>query len=130
MKYKVIKALALAAVCLLVSNSLAAHHGVSGYDIEKVIKVSGTVASFDWSNPHCLVHINAKDSDGSAKDWVIELAAPTLMSRFGWTKDSIKAGDTIVAETHPAKNGASTGLSGYATELLKFVINGHDLPTR
>jgi hypothetical protein len=52
------------------------------------------------------------------------------MTRNGWTKDSIKPGDEVVAETHPAKNGATTGLSGASTSILKFVVNGHALPFR
>jgi hypothetical protein len=115
---------------LLISSTILAHHGTSGYDMEKVITLNGTVTSFNWSNPHCLVHIDVKDSKGDVKDWIIELAAPTLMSRNGWTKDSLKPGDEVIAETHPAKNGATTGLSGASTALLKFVVNGHELPYR
>ena len=115
---------------LLISSPTFAHHGTSGYDMEKVITLNGTVTSFNWSNPHCLIHIDVKDSKGDAKDWIIELAAPTLMTRNGWTKDSLKPGDEVIAETHPAKNGATTGLSGASTALLKFVVNGHALPSR
>jgi hypothetical protein len=115
---------------LLISSTILAHHGTSGYDMEKVITLNGTVTSFNWSNSHCLVHIDVKDSKGDVKDWIIELAAPTLMSRNGWTKDSLKPGDEVIAETHPAKNGATTGLSGASTALLKFVVNGHELPYR
>lgn len=121
----------IVAVCFLfVSSPLSAHHGTSGYDMEKVITLNGTVTSFNWSNPHCLVHIDVKDSKGDIKDWIVELAAPTLMTRNGWTKDSLKPGDEVVAETHPAKNGATTGLSGASTSILKFVVNGHALPFR
>lgn len=121
----------IVAVCfLLVSSPVAAHHGTSGYDMEKVITLNGTVTGFNWSNPHCLVRIEVKDSKGDVKDWVVELAAPTLMTRNGWTKDSLKPGDEVVAETHPAKNGATTGLSGASTSILKFVVNGHALPFR
>jgi hypothetical protein len=121
----------LVTVCfILVSRPVSAHHGTSGYDMEKVITLNGTVTSFNWSNPHCLVRIDVKDSKGEVKDWVVELAAPTLMTRNGWTKDSIKPGDEVVAETHPAKNGATTGLSGASTSILKFVVNGHALPFR
>jgi hypothetical protein len=115
---------------LLVSTPIYAHHGTSGYDMEKIITLNGTVTSFNWSNPHCLVHIDVKDSKGDAKDWIVELAAPTLMTRNGWTKEVLKPGDEVVAETHPAKNGATTGLSGASTSLLKFVVNGHALPSR
>ena len=120
----------LAAGILPVASSVSAHHGTSGYDMDKVITLTGTVTSFDWSNPHCLVHIGVKDDKGEVKDWIVELAAPTIMRRSGWTKDSMKPGDAVVAETHPARNGAPTGLSGAATTLMKFVVNGHELPTR
>ena len=115
---------------LLVSSPVSAHHGTSGYDMDKVITLNGTVTSFNWSNPHCLVRIDVKDSKGDVKDWVVELAAPTLMTRNGWTRDSLKPGDEVVAETHPAKNGATTGLSGASTSILKFVVNGRALPFR
>jgi hypothetical protein len=118
----------VAARLLLVSSPVSAHHGTSGYDMEKVITLNGTVTNFNWSNPHCLVRIDVKDSKGDVKDWVVELAAPTLMTRNGWTRDSLKPGDEVVAETHPAKNGATTGLSGASTSILKFVVNGHALP--
>jgi hypothetical protein len=127
-KSKFIVAFCLAAGLLQLAGPVSGHHGVSGYDMDKVITVSGTVTSFDWSNPHCLVHIDVKDSNGEVKDWIIELAAPTLMKRNGWTKESMKPGDAVVAETHPARNGATTGLSGAASTLLKFVVNGHALP--
>jgi hypothetical protein len=120
----------LAAGFLRFAEPAWAHHGVSGYDMDKVITLTGTVASFDWSNPHCLIHLDVKDSNGDHKDWIIELAAPTIMRRNGWTKDSMKPGDAVVAETHPARNGATTGLSGAATTLLKFVVNGHALPSQ
>ena len=120
----------LAAALVLLAGPVPAHHGTSGYDMEKVITLNGTVTNFNWSNPHCLVRIDVKDSKGDVKDWVVELAAPTLMTRNGWTRDSLKPGDEVVAETHPAKNGATTGLSGASTSILKFVVNGHALPFR
>jgi Family of unknown function (DUF6152) len=119
----------LLSTCFLAAGPLLAHHGVAGYDMDKVVTVSGTVTSFNWANPHCLVHIDVKDANGEVKDWIIELAAPTLMTRNGWTKESLKPGDAVVAQTHPARNGATTGLSGASTTLLKFVVNGHELPS-
>lgn len=130
MKSKLSIAFLVATGLLLVAVPVSAHHGTSGYDMEKVITLTGTVTSFNWSNPHCLVHIEVKDSKGDVKDWIVELAAPTLMARNGWTKESLKPGDEVIAETHPARNGATTGLSGASTSLLKFVVNGHALPFR
>lgn len=106
---------------------VVAHHGTAGYDVSKTITLTGTVTEFDWSNPHIIVYMDAKDPDGTIQHWSIELAAPLLMTRRGWSKNSMKAGDQIVAEVHPARNGAPIGISGTATMLLKFTINGTPL---
>jgi hypothetical protein len=57
-------AFSFAACLLLIAIPISAHHGTSGYDMEKVITLNGTVTSFNWSNPHCLIHIDVKDSEG------------------------------------------------------------------
>lgn len=120
--------LSAVAVGLLAASAAFAHHGTAGYDMAKVVTLSGTVTKVDWTNPHIIVYVDAKDPAGSLQHWSLELSAPLLMQRFGWTKNSMKAGDQLVAETHPAKNGAPVGTSGTATFLLKFVVNGTPLP--
>ena len=113
---------------LVVSVPLFAHHGVAGYDLTKTITLHGTVTKFDWSNPHIVIHMDAKNANGEVQNWTIELAAPTHMSRAGWTKNVMKAGDDIIAEVHPAQNGAPVGISGTVTFQLKIVVNGQTLP--
>ena len=118
----------VAAGSLLLSSSPAlAHHGTAGYDMDKIVTIKGTISSFNWSNPHVVIHIAVKNDKGESQDWIVELAAPSMLARGGWTKDSLKPGDEVVAETHPAKNGVTTGLSGTATALLKFIVNGKPL---
>ncbi len=112
---------------LLASSPVFAHHGTAGYDMDKISIIKGTISSFNWSNPHVVIHIAVKNDKGESQDWVVELAAPSMLARGGWTKNSLKPGDEVVAETHPAKNGVTTGLSGTANGLLKFVVNGKPL---
>jgi len=118
---------AAAASLLIASRPMLAHHGTAGYDMDKIITVKGTISSFNWSNPHVVIHIAVKNDKGESQDWIVELAAPSMLARGGWTKNSLKPGDEVVAETHPAKNGVTTGLSGTANALLKFVVNGKPL---
>lgn len=124
--------LALACISLFAMSAISAfaHHGTAGYDLDKVITVTGTVEEFDWSNPHAVVHISAKNDKGEPESWTIELGAPGIMARSGWSKNSMKAGDAVVAETHPAKNGVPSGLSATSSILLKFIVNGQPLPSR
>lgn len=106
-----------------------AHHGTAGYDLDKVVTLKGTVEDFEWTNPHAVVRIVAKNDKGESEEWTIELGAPGIMARSGWSKNSMKQGDEVIAETHPAKNGATSGLSATSSILLKFIVNGQALPS-
>jgi hypothetical protein len=116
------------AVSLLIADPAFAHHGTAGYDMAKIVTLTGTVTKVDWTNPHIVIYMDAKDPAGNVQHWSLELSAPLLMQRFGWTKNSVKAGDQLVAETHPAKNGVPVGTSGSATFILKVVVNGTPCP--
>ncbi len=122
--------LVLALGLFFVSFPALAHHGVAGYDMTRTITLHGTVTKFDWSNPHCVIHMDAKNAAGEIQNWTIELAAPSLLSRMGWSKTVMKPGDDITADLHPAQNGAPVGISGTITFQLKILINGQPLPTR
>ena len=126
MRNKVLLVCALA-TGLLAAGPAFAHHGTAGYDMGKVVTLTGTVTKFDWSNPHVVVHLDAKDDSGNIQHWALELAAPLLLERSGWSRNSMKPGDQVVAEAHPSKNGAPVGISGTASFLLKFEVNGKPL---
>ncbi len=121
---------ALAIFFFAASDPTYAHHGTAGYDMQKVITVKGTVTEFQWTNPHCVIYVDSKADHGDVQHWVLELGAPQHMIRSGWTKNSIKAGDDIAAETHPAKNGATVGTTGMQSSVLKVVVNGVALSTK
>ncbi len=130
MKLKLLVVLAAVTYLAIFSGSLMAHHGVAGYDLTKTITLHGTVAKFDWSNPHVVVFVDAKNDSGEMQQWTIEFAAPIHMVRAGWTKNAMKAGDDITIDTHPSRNGAPIGISSTVTFILKAVVNGQALPSR
>jgi hypothetical protein len=125
--FAVLAAVGILAIC---AGSAMAHHGVAGYDMTKTITLHGTVTKFDWSNPHVVVYVDAKNEGGEMQHWTIEFAAPVHMVRAGWSKNSMKAGDDIVIETHPSRNGAPVGITSTITFILKTVVNGQALPGR
>ena len=121
----------IVAAALFAAGPAFAHHGTAGYDMVKVVTIKGTVTKVDWNNPHVIFHIDghidSKDG-GEIQHWSLEVSPPLLMNRFGWNKESLKPGDQVEAETHPSRNGAPVGISGTASFLLKFVVNGTPLP--
>ena len=109
MKTKVLAFLATAAVLWLLPLPGFAHHGSAAYDLTKVVTYSATVTSFIWSNPHTSLNFDVKDEKGAVTHWSLEMFNPLWMSRAGWNKNTLKAGDEIVATFHPAKNGSPNG---------------------
>ena len=117
-------------VLLAISIPAFAHHGTSRYDLDKTVTLNGTVTGFDWGNPHCLVHLDVKGGKGEVQHWTLELASPFTMTKVGWSKDSLMLGDTLIADTHPARNGLTIGISSTSRSVMKFVVNGKPLATQ
>jgi|SRR5579883_29090 len=93
---------------LLVAAPALAHHGIAAYQSDKQVTIMGTVTAFTFSNPHALVYLNVKLSDGSIAKWQGELTSPNNLSRVGWTKRTIGPGEQITISGYPAKNGGSS----------------------
>jgi len=122
--------LVLAAGIFLIASSISAHHGVAHYDMKKTIALTGTITAFDWGNPHCLVHMDVMDDTGHFRHWTLEMSSTSAMSRRGWAKDTLKRGDQVIVETHPAQNGTPLGITSSPDFALKFVVNGREVTSR
>ena len=108
---------------LLVSTPLDAHHGGSMFDMKNSITMKGTVTRFEWANPHVMIFADVKDNRGNVQKWAVETrGGPNVLTKAGWTKDTLKPGDQVTLIGHQAKNGTST------MRLAKVVLaNGQEL---
>lgn len=97
------------AVGLMVSIPLSAHHGAASIYDTKTISLKGTVKSWLWSNPHCLLTFDVKGDDGKVVEWIAETQAPSTVYPQGFRKDSFKPGDQITVTLQPAKNERPNG---------------------
>jgi Family of unknown function (DUF6152) len=88
---------------------LFAHHGTASFDTDKTLKLKGIVTAYVWSNPHVLVKMDVKDDSGNLTQWVVEAWNPVTQTAKGWTKNSFKPGDEVVADVTPAKNARNVG---------------------
>ncbi len=94
--------LGLAAVPALAHHSFAAE-----YDAAKPITLTGTVTKVEWMNPHARFYIDVKDDSGKVTNWELELGSPNGLMRRGWTRNSMKPGDTVTVQGSLAKDGSS-----------------------
>ena len=66
-------------------------------------KVTGIVAKFLWANPHSYVDLDVAGDKG-VEHWRLEMEAVNVLRRYGWTKDTLKAGDQISCTGARAKD--------------------------
>ena len=112
-----------------------AHHSFSAqYDRSKPITLVGPVTKVDWINPHARFFIDAKDASGKVANWEVELAAPAMLMRRGWTKNSLQVGAVVTVNASLAKDGsklanASTVTLSTGEKVFAGSSGGDDSPT-
>jgi len=98
-------ALFAGAALVVLTVSAYAHHPFSAeYDWTKPVTLTGTVNKFEWSNPHSYLYVDGKDDKGQMKQWKLELAGPSALTRAGWTRNMLKKGDQITVDAWLAKD--------------------------
>jgi hypothetical protein len=88
-----------------------AHHSFSAeFDASKPFKMTGIVTKVEWMNPHTFFYIDVKDEKtGKVTNWAMEMGSPNGLMRAGWTRNTMKIGDTVTVEGSLAKDGSPTG---------------------
>ncbi len=90
------------------SSTLLAHHSFAAqYDRNKPTTLTGAVTKIDWINPHARFFVDAKDASGKVVNWEVELAAPAMLLRRGWTRNSLKVGEAVTVNGSLAKDGSN-----------------------
>jgi len=104
----------LAALGLAVLPALA-HHSFVMFDTTRQVTLTGSVTSFEWTNPHTYIEIDVRDEAGAVKHWSIELGSPSILRNSGWKHDTLKPGESVTLTINPLKNGSAGGLLLYAS---------------
>ena len=87
---------------------VAAHHSFAMFDQTKVMALEGTVRQFQWATPHAFIELDVS-ARGRTTRWAIELNSPNNLTRQGWRRSSLKAGDRVNMQVHPLRNGQPGG---------------------
>ena len=92
----------LALVCAAIP--VAAHHSWP-VSYSQLVTVKGTVTEFTWTNPHPMIAIEVKNSEGAIEKWMIGGPAVNRMEANGWTKTTVKPGDVITGTGYQFSDG-------------------------
>ena len=100
--------------CLAVTTTPAlAHHSTAMYNMATPVTVTGVVKRFEWTNPHAFIFLDVKDDKGNTVEWEVEMMSLNHLRGYGWTRNTVKAGDTISCTGGAAKSGDRSMISSY-----------------
>jgi len=95
--------LAAVPLTVLAAEQAGAHHSPAAYDMQAQVTVAGTVADYEWGNPHVYVSVR---EDGGSRTWVVEGLPSTAMKQYGWSPQTLALGERVVVTGNPGRNAA------------------------
>ena len=95
-----------ASLSLFATDDALAHHSFAAeFDITKPVTLAGKVTKIEWTNPHAYLFIDVQDPrTGTVTNWEIEMGSPNGLTRLGWTRNLLKAGDAVTVEGSLGRN--------------------------
>src|SRR5687767_4043316 len=95
---------------LLAAPAPAHHAQAPFFDQDRTVEVRGTVLKWYFRNPHPVLTMEATDEAGKTVVWEVQFAPASVLAKRGWTADTFKAGDRVVATGHPSRAAGTFGL--------------------
>jgi hypothetical protein len=101
----------IACAALPGAGSVLAHHTYSMFDTSRTLVVEGTMAKFEWKNPHTYlwVYVPVTARAGQYEAWAFENGSPSLLSKLGWSKEWVKPNDKVTVVYAPLRSGKPGG---------------------
>jgi hypothetical protein len=97
------------AVLVAIHAPAGAHHSFAMFDQAHPIEIECVVHEFKYTNPHSYLLVLVKGADGSTVLWNLEGQAPSLLTREGWSSQTLKPGDELRLIVEPLHSGAPGG---------------------
>ena len=89
-------------VLLSLAGGAHAHHGWSGYDSSKPLKLTGRIVESGYEHPHGFIRLEAE-----GKTWRVVLAPPSRMEYRGLARKDLERGRTAAVEGYPSREDAA-----------------------
>ena len=84
--------------------AVSAHHSPIIFDMDTVIVIEGEITQFDWRSPHTYIFVETADGSGEVTEWQFESDATPILSRNGWSAQSLVPGERVSIRANPDRN--------------------------
>jgi len=89
---------------LFAAVPLSAHHSWP-ISRDQLVTVKGKVLEFAWENPHPMITLEVRTDDGKVEKWQAGGPAISRMEGIGWSRTTVKPGDTITGIGYQFSDG-------------------------
>ncbi|HEY5623653.1 MAG TPA: DUF6152 family protein [Gammaproteobacteria bacterium] len=101
---KLINRIALTIGATTLAGSALAHHS-GHFFVDETVTLTGTVKEMQLTNPHSWIEMMVPNDQGELVQWSIEMSAPIVLFRRGWTRETVKPGDEVTVVARPMRDG-------------------------
>jgi hypothetical protein len=100
---------ALIVLFCLVAPAAAHHGGGVEYFMDQTRgPITGTVTAFAFTFPHPYIEFDVKNASGAVEKWAaVFQPTPTNLRAAGWSRESVKPGDTLTVSGPPHKSASN-----------------------
>jgi hypothetical protein len=74
------------------------------------------VVRWVFRNPHPVLEVETTSAGGEKVVWEVQFAPATVLAKRGWTEQTFKPGDQVVATGHPSRAPGTYGLEQRSIE--------------
>ena len=92
----------------LSAGAASGHHAVSAFDLDREERLEGTIAAFEWMNPHTEVRFESASHPGELMRF--EGMSADYLGRRGWNRMTLRPGDRAEIVFFPHRDGSPGGL--------------------
>ncbi len=91
---------------VLMTRIAYSHHSFTAeFVADKTAKLNGTVTQVWFKNPHVRYLLVVENEDGEEETWDARGSPVVWLARKGWTKNTIKVGDTVEMYGYLGRDG-------------------------
>ena len=104
--------LVLAAASMSTCSIASAHHSTSMFEWGNVKELKDAkVVRWEWTNPHTFLYVTVTGENREPVRWAFEGMSPNHLARAGWSKATLKPGDTIDLTYYPLRDKRNGGFN-------------------
>ena len=108
MRKEIVAGLLFAGSMVAAASSYGHHSFAAFFNQDASVSVQGVVKEFWFENPHTRIYLDVTNEDGEVVEWMLEGGSRNVLTRRGWSADTVKVGSAVQAEGNPSRDGSNS----------------------